>query len=34
MQEMHTCDHCGEEFPLEETLLVEGDRLCRTVLPG
>ena len=29
MQEMYTCDHCGEEFPLEETLLVEGDRLCR-----
>lgn len=30
MQEMYTCDHCGGEFPLEETLLVEGDRLCRS----
>ena len=29
MQEMYTCDHCGEEFPPEETLLAEGDRLCR-----
>ena len=29
MQEMYTCDHCGKEFPLDEALLVEGDRLCR-----
>ena len=29
MQELYVCDHCGEEFPLEETFLVEGDRLCR-----
>ena len=34
MQEMYTCDHCGEEFPLEETLLVEGDRLCRHCAAG
>ena len=34
MQEMYTCDHCGEEFPLEETFLVEGDRLCRHCAAG
>ena len=34
MQEMYTCDHCGKEFPLEETFLVEGDRLCRHCAAG
>lgn len=34
MQEMYTCDHCGGEFPLEETFLVEGDRLCRHCAAG
>ena len=34
MQELYICDHCGEEFPLEETLLVEGDRLCRHCAAG
>ena len=34
MQELYVCDHCGEEFPLEETLLVEGDRLCRHCAAG
>lgn len=29
MQRTYTCDHCGEAFPLEETVLAEGDRLCR-----
>ena len=34
MQELYICDHCGEEFPLEETLLVERDRLCRHCAAG
>ena len=34
MQKLYACDHCGEEFPIEETFLVEGDRLCRHCVAG
>ena len=34
MQKLYACDHCGEEFPIEETFLVEGDRLCRHCAAG
>lgn len=34
MQNLYTCDHCDEQFPLEETFLVEGDRLCRHCAAG
>jgi len=30
MVELHTCEHCGEEYPLEDMILCGGDLLCET----
>ena len=30
MQEMYTCDHCGERHPLEEMIAVSDDYLCQS----
>ena len=30
MQEMHTCDHCGDHYPLEEMITVSGGYLCQS----
>ena len=34
MQELYVCDHCGEEFPLEETLPGGNPKFCVTAKSG